>query len=188
MLAIANAYFPNEHEGVARHLAMFGSSFRLVTMAGMFNEVPDAQKWIVPDHNKHNVEWTKRFLRRFIESGESWMVKLDPDVEIAPGTVMIPGEPCDVAGDFRTMFQGLLFVSSHYMTRSAAQRLVADTAYAGDCTYQDVPIAAAVMRNHFKALNWSKVNGWARPGDKPTPITHPGRSDLARLPLGVIQF
>lgn len=189
MLAIANAYFPDEVEGVARHYAMFGAAFRLVTMAGMFPNIPDAQKWIVTDHNLHNVEWTKRFLRLFIASGEPWMIKLDPDVVIAPGTNVQPAEVCDVAGDFRMMFQGLLFVGSfHYITRLAATTLVSDSLYTGGCVYEDVPLAAAVARNHLRALNWDQVNAWALPADARVPIWHSGRSKLTRLPLGIIPF
>jgi hypothetical protein len=189
MLAIANAYFEKERDGVDRHYAMFRESFRLVTMAGMFPEIPDSNKLIVTDKNLRNVEWTKRFLRLFIDSGEPWMVKLDPDVEIQDGTEMKPSEECDVAGDFRTMFQGLLFVGSfHYITRQAAISLVNDSHYSGTCLYEDVPLAASVMRNHLKALNWEKVNAWAIDGDPITPIYHKGRSKLNRLPLGIIKF
>lgn len=141
----------------------------------------------VDSMEKHDVNWTKRFLSRVFFQEFTHLIKVDPDTKI--DELIIPDVDFDVAGDFRHYKHGWLwFGGYHVFTRSAAMKLAMDTKYIGHTATQDGPLTKAVIRNEMIAYNMAEVNCWKKAGDLDTPISHRGSTDIKRLPEGFIKF
>ena len=159
----------------------FSPDFRIITPL----DISFGNVWNVPDANKRTVEWTKRFLRKFIEEKSfDILLKIDPDIIIKD----VPEMPsdCDVAGDFRKAAAGWVwFGGCQYYTRNAVERLLADPLYVGKATFQDVELAKSVQRLNLKAYNMSEVDMWGDEGST-AQMFHPRKSGVKRLPSGPI--
>ena len=178
-LIVVHVFTEAEVPAVQAFSALFGDMLRIVTpMPLNFGTV-----WKVPDANKGMVEWTKRFLWR---EPYDVLVKIDPDTVIK-GTLPPMPPNCDVAGDFRKSRVGWVwFGACQYYTRVAALKLRADPLYTGACIWQDVSLAAAVVRLGLQAFNMPEIDGWGE--DPSAVVTHKPKTVIPRLPPGPVTF
>lgn len=174
----------SEIDSVKSFSDRFGGNFRIVTdMDISFGNV-----WKVESSDKSTVEWTRRFLMRFLEelSFDS-LIKIDPDTVIR-SLPTIP-DNCGVAGDFRKTNMGWVWFGAYqFYTREAVQKILNDSLFTGNCIYQDVALAQSIVRLNLKAYNMSDVNGWC-PDENPIElVSHLGRRPITRLPSGLMNF
>ena len=162
----------------------FKNNFRIVTdMNISFGNV-----WKVESSDKSTVEWTKRFLRKFLEESDyDSLIKIDPDTKIQ-SLPTIPND-CDIAGDFRkSNMDWVWFGAYQFYTRESVQKILNDSLYTGYCIYQDIELAKSIIRLNLKAYNMSDVNGWC-PDESPTElVSHLGRRPIERFPVGLMNF
>lgn len=180
-LMITNVWSDKEVEMVKLLNDRFSPGFRIVTNMKLgFGNI-----WKVPDANKRTVEWTKRFLRKFMETKSfDVLLKIDPDITITSVPVMPIN--CDVAGDFRKAGAGWVwFGGCQYYTKSAVEKILEDEEYVGSCTFQDVELAKSVKRLGLRAYNMNEVDMW---GDENSSaqMFHQKRTNIKRLPSGLI--
>ena len=183
-LVVVNFHRADELPKVARLSNIIGENFR-----GISNfEIP-MTSWRFDSMRKFDVEWTKRFLRRFLEETQfDCLVKIDPDTKLK-GHLPLPENRCDVAGDFRYYIHGWVwFGGYHFFTRRAVEILLNDPLYSGISPIQDMPLTQAVVRNHLTALNMADVNCCRIPFEPKTIVSHPARYFIPRLPPGIIDF
>lgn len=180
-LIITNVWSDTEMEKVKLLNDRFSPNFRIVTALN----IGFGSLWKVDGSSKRTVEWTKRFLRKFIEEKSfDILLKIDPDIIIKD----VPEMPldCDVAGDFRQSPAGWVwFGGCQYYTRNAVERLLSDPLYVGNSNFQDVELAKSVQRLNLKAYNMSEVDMWGDEGST-AQMFHPRHTPLKRLPSGPI--
>lgn len=140
----------------------------------------------VSNMNKTTVDWTKRFLRHFVETGHGDMVKIDPDTFVR----RFPEIPkCDVAGDFRYHNNRWIWMGGfQYFTRDAVIKILNDEHYQGTCIYQDWALADSVRRLNLDAKNLHSVNCWGDVPDKEADVFHRGSIRIKRAELGSVEF
>jgi len=181
-LIVLNMWSFKELDEVKAHDAMFGDKLRIVTPLNIdFGNV-----WQVPDSMKLRVEWTKRFLRRFLQESHDVLVKIDPDTVIKK----LPDMPadCDVAGDFRKSSVGWVWLGAcQYYTRSAVEKILSDPLYINGCYYQDAALASVVCRTGLRAFNMPEIDGWSQPGST-SAVTHRAKSSIPKQPAGFVEF
>jgi hypothetical protein len=178
-IIVINYSRPQELALVQGHVERFGADVvRVVT-----NMETDFQNvWKFPTMDKKNVEWTKRFLEKFLAEDADTMIKIDPDTVIK----ILPSMPvrAEAAGDFRKSNVGWIwFGACQYYRRTAVTKILADAKYTGMCMYQDMALASSVARCGLRAYNMPEINGWSR-GDEDALVVHRGLSDIDRLPGG----
>lgn len=179
-LIVCNVSSESEIPVVKGFSYRFGTDFRIVTNLNLgFGRV-----WKMESMAKTDAEWTRRFMRKFMDENYSTLLKIDPDTKIKSLPAMPAG--CDVAGDFRQTNLGWLWLGAfQYFTRSAVEKILADPLYTGSCLYQDVSLASSVRRLGLKACNMEEVDGWCGP-DSNSQVTHRGRALIERNPAGPI--
>jgi hypothetical protein len=160
---------------------------QLVVFTNLLPIFEHAEVVVVDNMNKSNVNWTKRMLTHFIESGKPSMVKIDPDTIIRKFPE-IPGE-CDVAGDFRYHHGKWIWLGGfQYFTRDAAIKILADEKYVGNCVFQDWALAESVRRQNLKAKVIQTINCWGIVPDKQSDVFHRGNINIARDELNLVEF
>jgi hypothetical protein len=183
-LIIANVWASHELAQVKALDLRFSPNFRVVTPLNLdFGTV-----WRVPDSNKYLVNWTKRFLVRFLQESFDSLVKIDPDTVLS--TLPAMPENCDVAGDFRKSPVGWVWLGAcQYYTRAAVMMLLADPVYTGGCYFQDVALASSVARLNLRAYNMPEIDGWSLP-DSTAAVKHPshGSTVLSKRAPGLVDF
>ena len=182
-LIIANVWSDKEIEKVEILNDRFFPNFRIVTNM----DIGFGTVWKVPDSSKNTVEWTKRFLRKFMETKSfDILLKIDPDITIKS----VPEMPvdCDIAGDFRISPVGWIwFGGCQYYTKNAVARILADPLYIGKSHFQDAELAKSVKRLNLRAYNMSEVDMWGD-DDSMAEMFHPRRTSMKRLPSGIIML
>lgn len=173
-LIVINFCKQSEMESVAAFAKRFGSDFR-----GVSNLKTAFTSWPVDSMNKIGVEWTKRFLRRFMEETKyDCLIKIDPDTTIT-GELQFPIQGGDVAGDFRhSKFGWIWFGGYHFFTRAAVERILSDSEYVGSSFLQDIPLTQSVIRMGLKTEQLQSVNCWKLRGDADTAVSHAGRTKI----------
>jgi hypothetical protein len=180
-LVVTNVWKEQEVELVKLLNDRFSPNFRIITPMNIeFGNV-----WKVSDSSKKTVEWTKRFLRKFIEEKSfDILLKIDPDIVVKNVPEMPDGY--DVAGDFRRSSVGWVwFGGCQYYTRNAVEKLLNDPCYIGQSNFQDVEISKSIQRLNLKAYNMDEVDMWGDEGST-AQMFHPRRTPMKRLPSGPI--
>jgi hypothetical protein len=146
--------------------------------------------WIFDSMDKKDVEWTKRLLRKFIESESTFdtLIKIDPDTQIT--RLPLPEFPADadVAGDFRKAPAGWVwFGACQYFSKDTITKILADKYYFGTVRFQDVALVQSIIRVGLRAVNMLEIDGWAL-GPSTSQIVHPGCTRIKRIPAGLVNF
>jgi len=180
-LIITNVWLNREVNLVKSLNERFNPNFRIVTPL----DINFGILWKVSDSIKNNVEWTKRYLRKFIEeSSYDILVKIDPDTVIK--TLPEMPEDCDVAGDFRKTGLGWIwFGACQYYTKNAVEQILSDNLFTGMCRYQDIELAKSIKRLNLRAYNMDEIDGWSKEGSV-AQVTHRQCTPINRLPSGFI--
>ena len=182
-LIITTVYKDSEISLARAHNDRYGDKLRIVSDLKLdFGNV-----WPVPDSNKFAVEWTKRFLRLFLNETEfDGLLKIDPDTTIRD-LPLIPD--CDVAGDFRKSDVGWLWLGGfQFFTKHAVNQILNDSLYTGNCVFQDVELAKSIQRLNLKAYNLENIDCWNLTNDQNLLVYHPGKSKIKGLQSGFVTF
>ena len=152
-LIIINVYSESELLSVKEFNNRFSNKLRIVSAMPIdFGTV-----WKVPDSDKSTVEWTRRFLRKFMDESHDVLIKIDPDTIVKKFPEIPPH--CDVAGDFRKTNMGWVWLGGcHYFTKNAVEKILEDPLYNGYCKYQDIQLAKSVQRLGLRAYNMSEID------------------------------
>jgi hypothetical protein len=185
-LILVNYSQPKELEMVKNLAHQLGPNLCVATM----QPLDFTPTWIFDSMEKKDVEWTKRLLRRFIESESTFdvLIKIDPDTQITKLPLPEFPENADVAGDFRKAPAGWVwFGACQYFSKSAISQLLADKYYSGMVRFQDVALAQSIARLGLKAVNMLEIDGWALTPST-SQIVHPGCTRIKRIPAGSVTF
>lgn len=183
-LLVVNFHQQSELAAVSGFAGRFGKRFR-----GMSDLKTEFTTWPVSSMKKTDAEWTKRFLRKFIEETEyDCLIKIDPDTIIS-GELPLPVHGGDVAGDFRkSKFGWIWFGGYHFYTRAAAGKIVFDQEFSGYVPSQDLPQTKSVIRLNLKAEQLADVNCWKLATDPETIVSHPGYTAIPISPPGLLNL
>lgn len=184
-LVVVNFHHADELPQVARLAKIIGPNFR-----GVSHLDTPLTAWRFDSMRKFNVEWTKRFLRQFLETKSfDTLIKLDPDTVINSSILPLPDLPCHVAGDFRKSWFGWVWFGGYqFFSRHAAQSLLDDPEYTGNCPVQDMPLTQSVIRQKLTAYNLPFVNCCKTKTDGPALVEHRGGVLINRQPPGLVSF
>ena len=179
-LIIINVYSKSELPSVIEFNNKFSYKLRIVSaMPINFGTV-----WKVPDSDKSTVEWSRRFLRKFMDESYDVLIKIDPDTIVKTFPEIPCG--CDVAGDFRKTNMGWVwFGGCQYFTRNAIEKILADDLFNGYCKYQDIQLAKSVQRLGLKAYNMNNIDAW-NTIPSTAAVIHKGRCNIVKLDGGLI--
>lgn len=184
-LVVVNFYRETELPKVAALAKIIGPNFR-----GVSHLDTPLTSWRFDSMRKFNVEWTKRFMRQFLENKSfDVLIKVDPDTVINGPVLPVPDLPCHVAGDFRKSWFGWVwFGGYHFFSRPAVEAILADPDYTGNCPTQDMTLAQSVSRLKLTAYNLPFVNCCKTKNDGPALVEHRGGVLIDRLPPGRVSF